>query len=68
MAHEHPQPESTAVDDVRRVREKIARQHGGNLREHIAETNRIGEALRVKLNVKLVPARGNASRRSGTGG
>jgi len=42
--------EPTAVDDVRLVREKIARQHGGNLHEHVAETNRIGAKLRAKLN------------------
>lgn len=47
----------TAVDDVRRVREAIAAQHKGNFREHIAETNRIFEELREKLNLKLIPPR-----------
>lgn len=29
--------EPSAVDDVRAVRERIARRHGGNLREHVEE-------------------------------
>jgi hypothetical protein len=45
--------EPTAVDDVRRVREKIAQEHGGDIRKHIEETNRIGEELRAKLKVHL---------------
>ena len=60
--------EPTAVDDVRLVREKIARQHGGNLHEHVAETNRIGAKLRAKLNMKLVPIPSSKKRRSGTQG
>lgn len=57
------------VADVRRVRESIARQHGGNLAEHVAESNRIAEALREKLCLGPVvepPAR--AASRSGTRG
>jgi len=49
-----PKLEPTAVDDVRRVREKIACESAGNLLEHIKETNRVGEQLRAKLNVRLV--------------
>jgi hypothetical protein len=45
-------PEPTAVDDVRKVREAIARQHQGNLHQHMDETNRIFEQLREKLNLK----------------
>lgn len=41
--------EETGVSDVRRVRELIARQHKGNLREHVAESNRIAKELREKL-------------------
>jgi hypothetical protein len=37
--------EKTGVDDVRRVREAIARQHKGNLAVHIAETNRIAREV-----------------------
>jgi hypothetical protein len=61
-------PEPTAVDDVRRVRENIARRHGGDIRKHIAETNRIAEKVRARLNVRLVPAPKIAPRRDGTQG
>jgi hypothetical protein len=44
-----PKPEETGVADVRRVREAIARQHKGNLADHVAESNRIADALRAKL-------------------
>ncbi len=60
---QHNNDEGTAVDDVRRVREKIARQHRGDLRGHIEETNRIAAQLRARLNVKLVqPPADNPSR------
>ncbi len=52
MSDSSNQP-STSVDDVRRVRERIALHHGGNLRQHREETNRIFEELRHKLNLKL---------------
>lgn len=65
-----PKPEEeTGVADVRRAREEIAKQHGGNLAEHVAETNRIAEALREKLRLGPVvqpPAR--RAPRSGTHG
>lgn len=53
-------PEETGVADVRRVRESIARQHHGNLAEHVAESNRIAEELCGKLRLGPVvqpPAR-----------
>jgi hypothetical protein len=62
-----PKHEPTAVDDVRRVREQIAEQHHGNIREHMEETNRIFEQLRVKLRLKLVSPPDD-SRHSGTSG
>jgi len=37
--------EETGIDDVRRVREAIARRHKGNLAEHIAESNRIAREV-----------------------
>jgi len=49
MNTNHPIVEETGVDDVRRVRESIARQHNGNLVEHVAESNRIADTLREKL-------------------
>ena len=62
-------PDETSVADVRRVREQIARQHGGNLAEHAAESNRIAAELREKLRLGPVvepPAR--RTPRSGTEG
>ncbi len=58
--------ELTAVDDVRRVREKIAAQHGGDLRAHMVETNRIFEQLRVKLKLKVTAPPKHGLRPSGT--
>ena len=50
--------EETGVADVRRVREKIAAQYHGDLREHIADTDRIVEPLIEKLGLKQgIPAR-----------
>jgi hypothetical protein len=60
-------PEETAVDDVRRVRERIARQHDGDLQGHIDETNRIAAELLKKLNIRVVPAPTKPVR-DGTGG
>jgi hypothetical protein len=45
--------EETGVADVRRAREAIATQHGADLAAHVAESNRIADALREKL--KLGP-------------
>lgn len=56
----------TAVDDVRRVREEIARQHRGNIREHMDETNRIFEEYRAKLKLTVV-APPDSVRRGETG-
>lgn len=56
--------EPTAVDDVRRVREKIAAQHGGDLRAHMEETNRIFEELRAKLNLRVVEPPSRDARRA----
>ncbi len=60
--------EETGVADVRRVRDKIAAQYHGDLREHVAQTNRIVEPLIEKLGLKEgIPAR-HDDRRSGTEG
>ncbi len=60
--------EDTGVADVRLVRETIAAQYNGDLRRHIAETNRIVEPLIEELGLKQgVPPRSN-DRRSGTEG
>jgi hypothetical protein len=57
--------EPTAVDDVRRVREKLAREHGGDLHKHLEETHRIAANIRARLKVKVVPAPAPAARRRG---
>jgi hypothetical protein len=60
--------EETGVADVRRVREKIAAQYHGDLREHIADTDRIVEPLIEKLGLKQGIAARQDDRRSGTEG
>lgn len=58
----------TAVDDVRRVRERIDRESGGNVRQHIERSNRILEQYREKLGLKIMPPPSQPARRNGTGG
>ena len=55
MIKKNDDSEPTAVDDVRRVREAIAKQHGGNLRQHMEETNRIFQEMQGRLNLKVLP-------------
>jgi hypothetical protein len=57
---------TTAVDDVRYVREKIAAQHGGDIRAHMAETNRLFEQLNSKLKPRVVPTPPSGEKRNGT--
>jgi hypothetical protein len=51
-----PRVGATAVEDVRKVREKIALQHRGDMREHVKESHRIAHSLRAKLGLRQVPA------------
>lgn len=61
--------EESGVDDVRRAREAIARQHKGDLAAHIAETNRIGDELRKQGKLgPIVKAPPRGRKRSGTQG
>lgn len=46
--------EETAVDDVRKVREQIERESGGDLRKHVEQTNQLVEELREKLGLRIV--------------
>ncbi len=46
--------ELTGVDDVRRVRDAIARQHHGDLAEHIKESNRIAAVVIRKYKLRKV--------------
>jgi hypothetical protein len=60
--------EDTGVADVRVVRDRIAAHYNGDLRKHVADTDRIVEPWIEKLGLKQgVPAR-NGDRRSGTEG
>ena len=43
----------TAVDDVRRVREALHRESGGDIRKHIAESNRLLAERAESLGLKL---------------
>ncbi len=64
-----PKPQETGVSDVRRAREEIARQHGGDLAEHVAESNRIADQLREKLRLgRVVQPPPRRTPRSGTQG
>jgi hypothetical protein len=61
--------EETGADDVRRVREQIARQHGGDLAAHVAETNRLAEEVRRRFQLgPVVSPPPSGSHRSGTEG
>ena len=60
--------EETAVDDVRRIREQIDRESGGDLRKPVEETNRIAEQYRDQLGLKIVQPPPRQVRRNGTGG
>ncbi len=69
MAELHPNPSGpTAIDDVRRVRDKIARDHGGDLHKHVEETNRIAAEIQARLKVKIVAPPTPRRKRAGTGG
>ena len=52
--------EETAVDDVRRVRERLSREAGGDMHKLVEEARRIAEQYRQRLGLKTVkpPAAG----------
>ncbi|MGD0766702.1 MAG: hypothetical protein ABSB42_00605 [Tepidisphaeraceae bacterium] len=60
--------EQTPVDDVRRVREKLDKECGGDLRKLAARANKTAEEYRHKLGLKFVQTPTRESRRDGTGG
>ena len=60
--------EDTGVADVRAVREKIAAQYNGDLRKHIADTDRLVQPLIKKLGLKQGVGPQRDDRRSGTEG
>ena len=61
-----PEDESTPVDDVRRVRERLSREAGGDINKLVEESNRFFEMYREKLNLKLVKPPRHGDRRTGT--
>lgn len=48
------QHEPTPVDDVRRVRERLSREAGGDIAKLAEHANRLTEQLRGKLRLKFV--------------
>ena len=46
--------EPSAVDDVRRIRARFDRESHGDLRKHVAESQRIAGQWREKLGLKIV--------------
>jgi hypothetical protein len=60
--------EETAVDDVRRIREQIERESGGDMRTHVEQTIRIVEEYCLKLGLNVVQPPARQARRDGTGG
>lgn len=60
--------QQSGVDDVRRVREEIAALYGGDIRAHIADTNRIVAPLLEKLGIKEGAPSKRTDSRTGTEG
>jgi hypothetical protein len=58
----------TPVDDVRRVREELHRECGGDVRKLAARANKTAEQYRRKLGLKFVQAPAKDSRHDGTRG
>ena len=66
MTNPHIQTsEPTAVDDVRRMREKIDCEYGSDLQGRVDETTQFAAVFRAHFNVRLVPAPKADSKRSG---
>jgi len=49
-----PIGEETPVDDVRKVRERLDKEAGGDVRALAAESRRVSEELRAKLGLRRV--------------
>ncbi len=49
--------EQTPVDDVRRVRNRISREAGGDIHRQMAESQRVAESYRDRLDLKATPSR-----------
>ena len=60
--------EPTAVDDVRRVRERLDRESDGDIYKHIEQSNRALEEYCEKLGLKVVQSPLQSAPRDGTAG
>ena len=60
--------ELTPVDDVRRVRERLDREAGGDIGKLIEQSNRAAAPYIKKLGLKMVPPPKPAKKRTGTQG
>jgi hypothetical protein len=47
-------PTETAVDDVRRIREQLSREAGGEIRRHVEQTQEVFLKLQSQLRLRLV--------------
>jgi len=63
-----PRQEETPVDEVRRVRERLHRETGGDIHKLAEKSRAAVEKFRNKLKLKSVPPPSSDSRRNGTGG
>jgi hypothetical protein len=65
---QHPAADETAVNDVRRVREQLQRESGGDLRKHVEHSNRVLTEFAERLGVKVLQPPPRHTRRDGTRG
>lgn len=63
-----PEREETPVDDVRRIRERLHREAGGNIHKLIEDAKTVAEQYREKLGLKVVQPPPRQTRRDGTSG
>jgi hypothetical protein len=62
----NPDDELTPVDDVRRVRERLSREAGGDVRKLAELGMQAFEEYRERLNLRLVSPPSDDRRRTGT--
>ena len=60
--------EGSAIDDLRRIRERIDRESAGDMRKHVEESKRIAEEYRQKLGLIVVQPPQATRKPSGTEG
>jgi hypothetical protein len=60
--------EETPVDEVRRVRERLHRETGGDIHKLAERSQAAVEKFKDKLRLKPAPPPSSDSRRDGTGG